>query len=888
MIIIFSKYFYPDRIYIQKLSKDNRDTLFVKVNQPELILNIFDPLENLPEYDSHFFGKRFAILGGFKIGKTELGKYIIHKMELHYSNCIALTINSKSAEYLSVKEIDDWIYTQWLDQLIEVENPEFKNIALKEIEKFKQERNYNPLDKSKKTFLHKIYLICRIYKNFLVIHPSAKFIVQFDQANVITDEAKFSPFYEFWRNFQGYWEDDNLFSELPIFVFVIGHKDWQNFAALKSTVGRGVFDRWVVYNYWNTIDIHQMFENRLRYAIRSKNLLKYFLCSGIIDFFGTKLGDASTQEYFDTIFMNYLQNFLSDFTKNKKEHKNFLNFCQRGSKWKKHEETYFQDVERIFSGTPASDYMPVFRYLSENQQEKWFNELFSLIQELYNKISIPFNSTGLKKYKNLTYKFISDNFSYDPKDGMRPNYNPPLFHDYGGRLALDRSFKDSLHVIPHSPKQGPVYRLKRFVNSDRIRHTVFNANIDEEPMKKYLNTIIDSANNIFYIVQKWVINEDFAIFNLNNYDLIPFDKIRKYTFELNELYKGKNTNWANFDRISRDLVNILNDKIFSIDTEIIEYLKELKNKALFPKSSNLSIIEPINSMILKIEDSIIRIDDILMDNKLTESQKLEALANKFKSNDSKTKNLALKTLDMCFREMQLPKDISLLSIKMKRIDNTFNIKNTTFNKFITFTEHLADQGYLELKKQENVILISKINYDKLIKKEKPITKKKVNKSISWKEIISKGESDKVELKSSLRYDYHQDKVNKELEFIIAKNIAAFLNTEGGKLFIGIDDNGIILGIKKDYNTLKKKNRDGFKLRLVELINNNLGKEFNVPKYLSIKIDEIDNKDICLIEISKSRKPVYLKGDIYIRTAVSTEKLNSKEAYEYIESHFNKE
>jgi predicted HTH transcriptional regulator len=40
-------------------------------------------------------------------------------------------------------------------------------------------------------------------------------------------------------------------------------------------------------------------------------------------------------------------------------------------------------------------------------------------------------------------------------------------------------------------------------------------------------------------------------------------------------------------------------------------------------------------------------------------------------------------------------------------------------------------------------------------------------------------------------------------------IAGFMNKNGGILLIGIDDNGKILGLKNDMETLKKKNVDGF-------------------------------------------------------------------------------
>ncbi len=83
-----------------------------------------------------------------------------------------------------------------------------------------------------------------------------------------------------------------------------------------------------------------------------------------------------------------------------------------------------------------------------------------------------------------------------------------------------------------------------------------------------------------------------------------------------------------------------------------------------------------------------------------------------------------------------------------------------------------------------------------------------NVSLGISDIISKGENNEVEFKSSLRFDYTENKINKELEYTVAKTISAFLNTKGGIILIGVDDSGKALGIKADYETLKKKNADG--------------------------------------------------------------------------------
>jgi hypothetical protein len=161
---------------------------------------------------------------------------------------------------------------------------------------------------------------------------------------------------------------------------------------------------------------------------------------------------------------------------------------------------------------------------------------------------------------------------------------------------------------------------------------------------------------------------------------------------------------------------------------------------------------------------------------------------------------------------------------------------------------------------------------------------------NWKDIILKGENDNVEFKSSLRWDFKINQINKELEFVIAKSISSFLNSKGGKLFIGIDDEGNTLGLENDYKILgKKQNKDGFSLKLQDVINNYLGKEFH--QFVTIQFDMVDKKEICIVIIIPSDKPVYVKknntDEFYIRASASSQPMNMKESHAYIESHWKK-
>jgi len=150
-------------------------------------------------------------------------------------------------------------------------------------------------------------------------------------------------------------------------------------------------------------------------------------------------------------------------------------------------------------------------------------------------------------------------------------------------------------------------------------------------------------------------------------------------------------------------------------------------------------------------------------------------------------------------------------------------------------------------------------------------------------LIDVGESDTVEFKSSLRWDHRQKKCNKALEMVIVKTIAGFLNHYGGDLLIGVADDGSIVGLEDDYATLRKKDRDGFELLLMQLVKNALGGD--VCTLLHIVFQDIDGCDVCRVLIEPSERPVYVRHDgkalYFVRTGNSTHELDTKEALDHI-------
>ena len=161
------------------------------------------------------------------------------------------------------------------------------------------------------------------------------------------------------------------------------------------------------------------------------------------------------------------------------------------------------------------------------------------------------------------------------------------------------------------------------------------------------------------------------------------------------------------------------------------------------------------------------------------------------------------------------------------------------------------------------------------------------KDAELKELILIGENEKLEFKSTLRFDLRENKVNKKLEFVIAKTISAFLNSEGGILMIGVDDFGNVLGLDKDIETLQKMDIDGFELHIRQVIKKYLGSSFE--KHLKITFPKIDDKEICNVKISKSGKPVFTtfegKDHFFVRIGNSSIPKNREEQSEYEKSHW---
>ena len=108
-------------------------------------------------------------------------------------------------------------------------------------------------------------------------------------------------------------------------------------------------------------------------------------------------------------------------------------------------------------------------------------------------------------------------------------------------------------------------------------------------------------------------------------------------------------------------------------------------------------------------------------------------------------------------------------------------------------------------------------------------------------------------------------LKKEYVKDILKTVIAFANTSGGKIYIGIDDDGKVLGVQKlDTDILKLSNsiRDSIKP--------------DITLFASILVEKIDGKDVIVVDVQKgASSPYYLtdKGirpsGVYVRQGASS-------------------
>ena len=157
---------------------------------------------------------------------------------------------------------------------------------------------------------------------------------------------------------------------------------------------------------------------------------------------------------------------------------------------------------------------------------------------------------------------------------------------------------------------------------------------------------------------------------------------------------------------------------------------------------------------------------------------------------------------------------------------------------------------------------------------------------------------KIEYKTSIVYPPGGNgipDVDKQLYNVI-RELAAFMNTEGGTLYIGIHDKTKeIIGIKNDYRYLNhgedefngsySQNTDGYELKIRNAIDRLCPSVAN--SLININFHQKEGAEYCFIDVHKAKRPIWVKGcQLFVRQGNRTKLYKGDEITFYITERMN--
>jgi hypothetical protein len=151
-------------------------------------------------------------------------------------------------------------------------------------------------------------------------------------------------------------------------------------------------------------------------------------------------------------------------------------------------------------------------------------------------------------------------------------------------------------------------------------------------------------------------------------------------------------------------------------------------------------------------------------------------------------------------------------------------------------------------------------------------------------LIRSGESRTLEFKETLSLDIRKGTKESYIENMVLKTIAAFLNSQGGTLLVGITDDGLIKGIRKDMESFFKGNRDDLLKHFKNILRRSIGETF----YPIIDYDtvEVEGELVLRVDCLPSDKECFIDStEFYVRTNPATDKLEGQKMIEYIRLRF---
>ena len=175
------------------------------------------------------------------------------------------------------------------------------------------------------------------------------------------------------------------------------------------------------------------------------------------------------------------------------------------------------------------------------------------------------------------------------------------------------------------------------------------------------------------------------------------------------------------------------------------------------------------------------------------------------------------------------------------------------------------------------------------RRESPFAQGDVATHGGIRSLIESGESAAVEFKSTARLNLHTGEQDQAIMWAVVKTIAAFMNTNGGTLLVGVDDDGRPVGVESDYPFVKGKDRDGWELSLTTAVKNALGPVAATD--LAVGFSTLEERTIARIDVRPGAEPVFAtkKGEqrelFFARLNNSSEEISGPALLSYQKKHW---
>ena len=207
-----------------------------------------------------------------------------------------------------------------------------------------------------------------------------------------------------------------------------------------------------------------------------------------------------------------------------------------------------------------------------------------------------------------------------------------------------------------------------------------------------------------------------------------------------------------------------------------------------------------------------------------------------------------------------------------------------------------DKGNLKLKEVKHT---KDETIEKPVEETKDNMQDKLTKLWASLPIMDVGEENQtLELKTSIAFPPGEGKVNlgKQL-YTILKELTAFMNTEGGTLYIGIHDKSKkVIGIEGDYQFLNsdeedeyngsyKEDNDGYELKIRNTMDRLCPSLAN--SLTTISFETLEGHVYCKIDVKPARRPIFLSGtQLYVRQGNRIKILKGDEITFFITERMN--